>query len=67
MLLVHGNADDENPIAPDRAMVAALEKNSARAVRFREYEQMNHAIPPDFQDRAPTGDAWREWLFLQKR
>lgn len=63
VLLIHGNADPENPIDPDRAMYAALRQAGARHVRFWEYEGLDHAVPPD----VAAGTAWRTWLFAQHR
>jgi predicted peptidase len=63
ILIVHGTRDTENPIDPDRAMYAALRSARARRVRFREYEGLDHNIPPDMI----LGTWWREWLFAQQR
>ncbi|HLA63150.1 MAG TPA: hypothetical protein VK610_01895, partial [Rhodothermales bacterium] len=63
VLLIHGTADTENPIDPDRAMYAALRQAGARHVRFWEYEGLDHAVPPD----VVAGTAWRAWLFAQRR
>jgi predicted esterase len=63
ILIVHGTRDTENPIDPDRAMYAALRSAGARRVRFREYEGLDHNVPPDMF----LGTRWREWLFAQQR
>ncbi|HTD04630.1 dienelactone hydrolase family protein [Undibacterium sp.] len=63
LLIVHGNADTENPIQPDREMYAALQKAGAKKVHFREYEGMEHRVPADMVLDA----RWREWLFAQRR
>lgn len=63
ILIVHGTRDTENPIAPDRAMYAALRSAGSRRVRFREYEELDHNVPPDMF----LGMWWREWLFAQQR
>ena len=63
LLLVHGNADTENPIKPDRAMVAAMQRQPGGApLRFLEYQGMEHQVPADMLLDA----AWREWLFAQR-
>ena len=63
ILIVHGTRDTENPIDLDRAMHAALRSAGARRVRFREYEGLDHNVPPDMI----LGTWWREWLFAQQR
>ncbi|GGC68411.1 phospholipase [Undibacterium terreum] len=63
VLIVHGNADTENPIPPDRAMFAALQKAGAKHVYFREYEGMEHRVPADML----LDLRWREWLFAQRK
>jgi predicted peptidase len=62
LLIVHGNADSENPIEPDRAMVAALQRQPGAKVRFLEYQGLEHQVPPDMLLSA----AWRDWLFAQR-
>ena len=62
LLIVHGGADSENPIEPDRALVAALQRLPSAKVRFLEYQGMEHQVPPDMLLSA----AWREWLFAQR-
>ncbi len=63
ILIVRGTRDTENPIDPDRAMYAALRSAGARRVRFREYEGLDHNVPPNMF----LGTKWREWLFAQQR
>lgn len=63
VLVVHGNADTENPIPPDRAMFAALQNAGAQKVYFREYEGMEHRVPADML----LDTRWREWLFAQRK
>ncbi len=63
LLIVHGNADSENPIASDRLMFARLQAQPGSQVHFREYEGLNHMVPPDMI----FATDWREWLFAQKR
>lgn len=62
LLIVHGDADGENPIEPDRALVAALQRLPGAKVRFLEYQGMEHQVPPDMLLSA----AWRDWLFAQR-
>ncbi|MES2352317.1 MAG: PHB depolymerase family esterase [Pseudomonadota bacterium] len=64
LLIVHGNADTENPIEPDRAMFAALRRQPGAArIRFLEYQGMEHQVPADML----LSLAWRDWLFAQRR
>ncbi|MFS2007444.1 dienelactone hydrolase family protein [Duganella sp. CT11-25] len=63
LLIVHGNADTENPIEPDRALVAALQRQPGARLRFLEYQGMEHQVPADMLLSA----AWRDWLFAQRR
>lgn len=61
LLIVHGNADGDNPIGPDRAMVAALRRQPGAKVRFLEYQDMGHQVPTDML----LAKEWRAWLFSQ--
>jgi len=61
LLIVHGNADSENPIAPDRAMVAAMQHQPGASIRFLEYQGMDHQVPADML----LAKTWRTWLFAQ--
>ena len=61
LLIVHGTADRDNPIAPDRAMVAALQRQPGARVRLLEYQGMPHQVPDDML----LSKAWRVWLFAQ--
>ncbi|MQA23783.1 alpha/beta hydrolase [Rugamonas rivuli] len=64
LLLVHGNADTENPIEADRAMFAALQRQPGGAkARFIEYQGMEHMVPPDML----LSPVWRDWLFAQHK
>jgi predicted esterase len=65
LLIVHGNADTENPIEADRAMFAALRglPGAGASVRFLEYQGMQHQVPADML----LSTAWRDWLFAQQR
>lgn len=67
LLITHGNADQENPFAPDKAMFLALQKAGATQIRFREYDKADHIVPPDIFRTEPENDWWREWLFQQRR
>lgn len=63
LLVLHGDADQENPIDADRAMVAAIRAAGGRSVRMREYVGLEHDFPGDIV----PGDWWRDWLFAQHR
>lgn len=64
LLLVHGDADTENPIEPDRALFAALQRQPGGAqVRLLEYRGMEHTMPADML----LATAWRDWLFAQHK
>jgi predicted peptidase len=63
LLVVHGTADTENPPDAARAMVTALHRAGAPRIRLREYEGLEHQVPPDLL----TGAKWRAWLFAQIR
>jgi predicted peptidase len=67
ILMVHGNIDPENPFAPDRAMFAAMQRVPTAKVRFREYDNLMHAVPGDVVATDLRGDWWRTWLFAQKQ
>lgn len=62
LLLVHGDADTENPIEPDRAWTAALDNIGADG-RLLVYRGMDHRVPDDML----TDGAWRAWLLTQRR
>jgi len=63
VLVLHGDADSENPIDSDRAMVAAIRAAGGRQVRMRRYVDLQHLPPGDLV----PGDWWRDWLFAQHR
>lgn len=63
LLVLHGDADTENPIDADRAMVAAIRAAGGRQVRMRTYVGLAHMPPGDLV----PGDEWRDWLFAQHR
>lgn len=63
VLIVHGDADTENPITADRRFFRALQRAGNRHVQLREYEGLAHQPPADLQ----PGHWWRDWLFAQQR
>jgi predicted peptidase len=63
VMIVHGNADTDNPIASDRAMFAALRALPSPQVQFKEYAGLGHSVPADMV----FAMAWREWMFAQRR
>jgi len=64
LLLVHGDADTENSIEPDRALFAALQRQPGGAkARMLEYRGMEHTVPADML----LAPAWRDWLFAQRQ
>ena len=63
ILVLHGDADTENPIDSDREMVAAIRAAGGRQVRLRSYVRLQHLPPGDLV----PGDWWRDWLFAQHR
>ena len=63
ILVMHGDADAENPIRSDLEMVAAIRAAGGRRVRLRQYASLGHQPPGDLI----PGDAWRDWLFEQHR
>lgn len=63
LLVLHGDADLENPIGSDREMVTAIRAAGGRRARLREYVGLEHQPPGDLI----PGEWWREWLFTQHR
>lgn len=63
ILVLHGNADTENPITADRRFFNAIKKVGSQQIRLREYEGLEHQLPDDIY----PGFWWRDWLFAQKR
>ncbi|MBP7705518.1 MAG: alpha/beta fold hydrolase [Caulobacter sp.] len=63
LMLVHGDADTENPFAADAAFAAALRKAGGRPA-FVVYRGMDHRVPADL---LLATDDWRAWLFGQTR
>lgn len=62
LYVLHGDADPENPIDADRAMVAAIRRAGGDRVRLREYAGLDHRIADDVF----LGTWWRDWLFAQR-
>ncbi|MEE3624213.1 alpha/beta hydrolase-fold protein [Nitrospirillum sp. BR 11752] len=60
-LQVHGDADMENPYAPDHAWAEAVAAAGGAPVFIR-YQGMEHRLPPDMI----LAPGWREWLFAQR-
>ncbi len=63
LLILHGDADTENPIHSDREMVAAIRASGGKHIRLRSYVGLQHQPPGDLV----PGDWWRDWLFAQHR
>lgn len=63
LLMLHGDADTENPIGSDREMAAAIRAAGGKQVRLREYVGLGHQPPGDIL----PGEWWRDWLFAQHR
>lgn len=63
ILVLHGDADTENPIDADREMVTAIRAAGGRQVRMRTYAGLAHLPPGDLV----PGEWWRDWLFAQHR
>ena len=63
LLVLHGDADTENPIDSDRDMVEAIGAMGGHRVHMRVYSGLPHRPPADLV----PGDWWRDWLFSQHR
>jgi predicted peptidase len=63
LLVLHGDADTENPILADREMVQAIRALGGRRIHLRVYSGLTHQPPGDLI----PGDWWRDWLFMQTR
>lgn len=61
--VMHGNADDENPIVADRRLSSHIRARGGKRILFREYEGLDHQPPADIF----PGFWWRDWLFAQRR
>ena len=62
-LVIHGNADTENPIVADRRFIDAVIHIGAKNMLFREYDGLDHQLPAEIY----PGYWWRDWLFEQSR
>jgi predicted peptidase len=62
-LVMHGNADAENPIVADRRFINEVIRIGGTHVLFREYEGLDHQLPAEIY----PGYWWRDWLFEQSR
>lgn len=63
ILALHGDADTENPIDSDRAMIAAIRAAGGERARLREYAGLDHRVAGDVF----FGTWWRDWMFEQRR
>lgn len=63
ILALHGDADTENPIDSDRAMIAAIRNAGGERARLREYAGLDHRVAGDVF----FGTWWRDWMFDQRR
>ena len=63
ILALHGDADTENPIDSDRAMIAAIRAAGGERARLREYAGLDHRVAGDVF----FGTWWRDWMFDQRR
>lgn len=64
LMLVHGNADDENPIDSDRRFFREISQKNNTRTRLIEYHGLGHN---NMQQEMVTRSNWAEWLFsIQK-
>lgn len=63
VLVMHGNADTENPITADERFFRTVTNRGGRTMRFREYDGLEHRPPQDIY----PGFWWRDWLMQQRR
>lgn len=63
VLVLHGDADPENPITADRRFFNAVQATGSTQIRLREYQGLGHQPAADIQ----PGFWWRDWLFQQQR
>lgn len=61
ILILHGDADTENPFAVSNAWAQQIKAQGAD-VEFRAYPGLAHELPPD----VPNGTWWRQWLFSKR-
>ena len=62
VLVIHGNADMENPITADKRFVQAIASQGGQQITLREYKGLEHQPPADIY----PGFWWRDWLFSQQ-
>jgi len=62
-LVIHGNADTDNPIVVDRRFIGEVMRIGGKNIQFREYEGLDHQLPAEIY----PGYWWRDWLFGQSR
>ncbi len=63
VLVIHGNADPENPITSDIRFTREIARIGGTEVELREYEGLDHQMPDDIY----PGYEWRDWLFSHRR
>jgi predicted peptidase len=61
--VMHGNADEENPIVADRRLSNQIRTRGGKHILFREYDGLDHQPPADIY----PGFWWRDWLFEQRK
>ena len=61
--LIHGNADNENPIASDKQLYKELLSRHDQHIKFWEIDNLDH----DIYSPLYTTDAIPAWLFSQKK
>ncbi|MDF2381198.1 prolyl oligopeptidase family serine peptidase [Nostoc ellipsosporum NOK] len=64
LLLVHGTADNENPIDSDRLFFEEMQKQKHNKTRLIEYRDLGHN---DMQMEIVTKRQWAEWLFANHK
>ncbi|MCF7751313.1 dienelactone hydrolase family protein [Bacillus subtilis subsp. subtilis] len=63
VLVMHGDADEENPITADQRFFRAVQASGGTQMRFRHYQGLAHQPAADLL----PGLWWRDWLFQQRR
>jgi predicted peptidase len=63
VLVLHGNADTENPITADRRFFNSIKQTGGKHIWFKEYDGLEHTLPSDIY----PGFWWRDWMFSKKR
>ncbi len=61
--IIHGNSDEANPIAPDRAFLPVLAAVPGARVTFWEYDAGEHRVPVDLL----TSDAFARWMWAHRK